>query len=267
MLHAPKPHRQQKTKIIGAVSLLLVLAVMAVGCSERTNEPTDTAAVIDNLQTTNTQLEASLLAKTLELRTLSDDMLELKSENDQLRREMSLPAPEIATLPVSANPLLTHAIAVAGHLKNQNMASLRAHIHPTKGVRLSPYPHVDMDQDLVFTASQISTALSSNILYTWGSFDGTGDPIQLSFLQYLNRFIYNHDFLDAHVIGQNRIIGLGNTPSNLETVYPDANYVDFHFYGFHMMFDGMDWSSLRLVFEKVGGTWYLVGIVHGEWTI
>jgi hypothetical protein len=29
----------------------------------------------------------------------------------------------------------------------------------------------------------------------------------------------------------------------------------------------MDWRSLRLVFEEQGGSWYLVGIVHDQWTI
>jgi hypothetical protein len=29
----------------------------------------------------------------------------------------------------------------------------------------------------------------------------------------------------------------------------------------------MDWQSLRLVFEETAGNWYLVGIVHDQWTI
>jgi hypothetical protein len=29
----------------------------------------------------------------------------------------------------------------------------------------------------------------------------------------------------------------------------------------------MDWRSLRLFLEQKDGTWYLVGIVHGQWTI
>jgi hypothetical protein len=29
----------------------------------------------------------------------------------------------------------------------------------------------------------------------------------------------------------------------------------------------MNWASLRLVFERSGNKWYLVGISHDEWTI
>jgi UDP-N-acetyl-2-amino-2-deoxyglucuronate dehydrogenase len=31
--------------------------------------------------------------------------------------------------------------------------------------------------------------------------------------------------------------------------------------------EGMDWRSLRLVFEKKNDIWYLVGIIHDQWTI
>jgi (p)ppGpp synthase/HD superfamily hydrolase len=29
----------------------------------------------------------------------------------------------------------------------------------------------------------------------------------------------------------------------------------------------MDWRSLRLVFEKKDDIWYIVGIIHDQWTI
>jgi len=29
----------------------------------------------------------------------------------------------------------------------------------------------------------------------------------------------------------------------------------------------MDWRSLKLVFKEKDGNWYLVGVVHDEWTI
>ena len=32
-------------------------------------------------------------------------------------------------------------------------------------------------------------------------------------------------------------------------------------------FDGMDWKSLRLVFQEKDNIWYLVGIIHDGWTI
>jgi hypothetical protein len=43
--------------------------------------------------------------------------------------------------------------------------------------------------------------------------------------------------------------------------------VEYHFSGFDKKFEGMDWASLKLVFENSNNEWYLVGIVHDQWTI
>jgi hypothetical protein len=69
------------------------------------------------------------------------------------------------------------------------------------------------------------------------------------------------------MIGNNIVIGKGNTLENIHEVYPDGVFVEFHFTGFNEQYDGMDWKSLRLVFEQDGGSWRLVGIVHDQWTI
>ena len=43
--------------------------------------------------------------------------------------------------------------------------------------------------------------------------------------------------------------------------------MEYHFPGIDPKFEGMDWRSLRLVFEQKNCTWYLVGIIHAQWTI
>jgi hypothetical protein len=50
-------------------------------------------------------------------------------------------------------------------------------------------------------------------------------------------------------------------------VYPDATVVEFHFPGFEEKYEGMDWKSLRVVVEKLDNKWYVVGIIHDQWTI
>ena len=98
-------------------------------------------------------------------------------------------------------------------------------------------------------------------------FDGSGEPINLTFEAYFERFIYDADFARPHAIGYNEIIGAGNTINNIAEVYPNAVTIEYHFEGFDPTFAGLDWRSLRLVLEGKEGTWYLVGIVHDEWTI
>jgi len=158
-------------------------------------------------------------------------------------------------------------------LKHRDSMTLSRLVHPGKGVRFSPYAYVRTEpgppgaQDLVFSASQLGALFAGPTVYHWGWFDGSGLPIELTFEAYLKRFIYDVDFARPHVVGYGEIIGHGNTINNVATVYSNAVFVEYHFEGFDPQFKGFDWKSLRLVFEEEGGIWYLVGVIHDEWTI
>jgi hypothetical protein len=158
-------------------------------------------------------------------------------------------------------------------IRDHNLAKLAGLIHPVKGVTFSPYAYVRPLQgapgeaDLVFSRSQLESLWSDPTVYVWGTFDGSGEPIELSFREYYERFIYDADFAQPDVIGYDVVVGQGNTISNIATVYPNAVLVEYHFEGFDPEYAGMDWRSLRLVIEEYEGSWYLLGIVHDEWTI
>jgi hypothetical protein len=158
-------------------------------------------------------------------------------------------------------------------LKNRDLERLSSYVHPEMGVRFSPYPYVRAEQeppdnrDLVFSADHIWNFFSDLALYHWGWFDGSGDPIESTFEGYWDRFIYDVDFARPHVVGYDEFIGWGNTVNNIPEIYPDAVIVEYHFEGFDPDYAGLDWKSLRLVLEERDGEWYLVGIVHAEWTI
>lgn len=140
-------------------------------------------------------------------------------------------------------------------------------VHPEKGVRFTPYAYVDEKTDLVFSADEIRNMASDTEKYVWGSYDGSGDPIELSFNDYVSRFVYDAEFIHAEQTGYNKILGQGNSINNSFEFYRNAIIVEYHFSGFDPRYEGMDWRSLRLVFEKAGDTWYLVGVIHDEWTI
>ncbi len=152
-------------------------------------------------------------------------------------------------------------------IKNRDMVTLAASTHPQKGVRFSPYTFVDTANDLVFSAADLPAAMNDPTVFTWGAFDGSGEPIEMTFAEYWARFVYDADFARPEIIGFNQIVGHGNTINNIAEVYPGAVVVEYHFSGFDPQYDGMDWRSLRLVLEPFDGAWMLVGIVHDEWTI
>lgn len=163
--------------------------------------------------------------------------------------------------------LLSTTINVLELLKNKDMDALSSLVHPTQGVRFSPYGYVDTDNHLVFTAEEVADLVDDSGIYTWGSYDGSGEAIELDFNEYYDEFIFDEDFASPQIIGNNVRIGQGNTLENIEEVYPEGRFIELHFEEIDPQYEGMDWRSLRLVFETVDGNWYLVGIVHDEWTI
>ena len=154
-------------------------------------------------------------------------------------------------------------------LKDGDMGVLSGLVHPVKGLRFSPYATVQTGAggDLIFTASQVKGLMADTTVFHWGVYDGSGNPIDLTFRQYYAEFVYGADFARPDVVGFDQVVGQGNSIDNIATTYPNGVMVEYHFEGFDPQYAGMDWQSLRLVFEEQGGTWYLVGIVHDQWTI
>lgn len=149
----------------------------------------------------------------------------------------------------------------------QDFSALAGFVHPDRGVRFTPYAYVDPEHDLVFTAAAVAAAPADSRVYTWGAWDGSGEPMDLTFLEYFARFVYDEDYLNAEKVGVNEFFGQGNSINNAPDVYPEATIIEYHFSGFNPDYGGMDWRSLRLVLELVDGRWVLIGVIHAEWTI
>jgi hypothetical protein len=151
-------------------------------------------------------------------------------------------------------------------LKNKDFNTFATYVHPTLGVRFSPYAFVDTASDLTFQANDLLSKISLKKKIHWGPYSAGEEEIMMTVEQYFARFIYNADFLNAEKSSLNEMIGGGTTTNNLVETYKNCPFTESYFSGFEKKFDGMDWCSLRLVFKKHEGKYYLVGIVHDEWT-
>lgn len=236
-----------RPKSLLIVTCVIILSIALSGC------------------TASTPTNGSIDALKAEIQTKEDTINVLMSEKEALSTEVSDLKAQINSLQSSS--VLSTAMTVIEILQDKDMVNLSSYVHPNKGVRFTPYSYVDLQGDLVFTSQQIIPLLQSSQIYTWGEFDGTGDPIQLNVSDYYDKFVYDEDFANPHMIGNNVEIGTGNSINNIAQAYPIGIFVEFHFTGFDPQYEGMDWRSLRLVFEEVNGSWYLVGIVHNQWTI
>lgn len=153
-------------------------------------------------------------------------------------------------------------------IKEKNYVSFAENIHPVSGLRFSPYGYIDSSKDVRLTKDRfLSLVKNKRQKLAWGSYDGSGESILLTLEEYFKEFVYDVDFVNPEKLATNKMIGLGNSPNNLESIYPGFPFTESHFSGFDKKYEGMDWRSLRLVFKKEGDHYYLVAIIHDQWTI
>lgn len=178
----------------------------------------------------------------------------------------SQPAPSAP--PANDNfPLLNTACVINQALRQRDYATVAKYVHPERGVTFTPYSTVNFDSDLSFKAAQIQGLTKDQTVYSWGFEDGRGDPIKMTMEQYFARYVYDTDYTHASMIGVDQIVTTGNALENLTEEYPGCRFVDFCLPSADPANDGLDWRSLKLVFQMEDTGWFLVGIVHGEWTV
>lgn len=162
--------------------------------------------------------------------------------------------------------LLERASQVLEALKQEDYSALSQLVHPRRGVTLTPYSTVDHSCDNVLSQDQVAGLAEDTQLYTWGLAVGSGSPIRCTSKDYFARYVFNADYTEAPQVGIDTVLISGNALENVADAYPNGRFVEYHFPGIDPALEGFDWCSLKLVFEIWNNDWYLVGIIHGEWT-
>ena len=222
--------------------VIIAVSFFAPGCKDKSAKNTESTTA-DTTRTTNPMADSLQKAKAIQ------DSIQFVLRKDSILKKMT------------QNILTT--------LKNKNYSAFVNYIDPVEGIRFSPYAYIDTVNHIRFSRSafiaQVNKADSD--MKTWGEFDGTGDPIRMTLNNYMRRFVYDVDFVKPEKSSINEFIGSGNSLNNLLTVYRNSDFTESHFSGFDPKYGGMDWKTLRLVFKERNKRFYLVGIVHDEWTI
>ncbi|WNS41108.1 hypothetical protein [Paenibacillus sp. MMS20-IR301] len=163
---------------------------------------------------------------------------------------------------------LEAAATVVKALKNGNMETLAAWAHKDRGVRFSPYAYVQTERDIVLSRDELAGAMKDPLKRNWGESAGSGESMTLTFADYYKQYVYDVDFAGLAEILLNESTSHGTTINNVNEVYPKAthDYVEYYIKGIDPAAEGMDWRSLRLVFEKNGQDPILVAIIHDQWT-
>lgn len=195
------------------------------------------------------------------------------SQNDSLSSSDSSNAPvdSVQTSPTRLSntdsiSILRYSQSVLNAIKQGDINQLATYVHPTEGVRLSPYGYIDVKNDRKLSSDELVDRYNSNNIYLWGYFDGTGFGIKLTCKEYFHRFVYDVDFENQSTTSLNECKVGGNSQNNLSEIYQGLNFVEYFYPGTKKM-ENMDWKVLRLVYKMYNSQFYLVGIVHDEWTI
>ena len=151
-------------------------------------------------------------------------------------------------------------------LKAEDYTGLSALIHPEKGLTLTPFSTVSAEYDRTLSSQEVSVLSEDEETYVWGVMDGSGMPIRSTCDAYFDRFVFNADYTQAPEVGIDTVLMSGNALENVADAYPQARFVDYSFPGIAPEKNGYDWCSLKLVFEPWQNNWYLVGLIHSEWT-
>lgn len=165
---------------------------------------------------------------------------------------------------VAQRTIAERARTAVDALRRRDMRQLTRLVHPTRGVRFSPYPSVS-SSDAVLMRAELATAWRAPRPDVWGETEA--GEINLTFQQYFSEYVYDRDFARIGQVSYNRPRNHGNNRNMLRENYPRAILVQYHVPGRDSGADGMDWKSLWLVFERRGSEWFIVGIAHDEWGI
>ena len=150
-------------------------------------------------------------------------------------------------------------------IKKRDINALSKYAHPKKGIMFSPYSDLKNNDNQIIEKKELVKIYEKNEELVWGEYDGTGARILLTFDNYFDRFIYDEDFIEYEP-NYDSIMGTGNAIENMNSVFPYARSVEYYTPGTEE-YAYMDWKSLRLLYEIYRGKYYLVAVVHNEWTI
>ena len=210
---------------------------------------------------------ATLASSSLLLLTLTATGCQSASETSEaiVSQPTSISSTPTST-DISQQTLRQQALRIQHALANKDFSRIANDIHPTRGVRFSMYAYVRPESDKVFSRAQYAQYLQqSDIRFTWGKKDGTGDMLITTLPIYLDTWVNGQTFNNA-AIHVNYLTNNGNSINNLKQIYQKSDVVEFYAKGTEK-YAGMDWRVLRLVFDEYQGKRYLVAIINDQWTV
>lgn len=152
----------------------------------------------------------------------------------------------------------TLAKYVMNGISNVNWTAVAAVTHPDHPVVISPTVNVDANS-VAINGRQLKKLYKTDSMIVWTRKTASGEPINLQFKKYVDQYIWDHNYLEAE-LHVNKFISRGPTANTLKEFFSGAEVVE----AFVQKEDELNWQALNLIFRKVEGKYFLVGLVHDQ---
>jgi hypothetical protein len=143
-------------------------------------------------------------------------------------------------------------------LKDKNWLAISALTHEDLPVHISPKVHLDSNT-FSLNGKLFSKLELTKEMITWYEVMASGDPLELNFEDYWNQYVWNKDYTKAS-LSFNKIENRSSIENNLESYFPDAEFIEAHLKGDQEL----SWQSLILVLKKYENKYYLIGLIHDQ---
>ncbi len=130
----------------------------------------------------------------------------------------------------------------------------------------SPYNNINTWNKKISKEDIKNLFLDTQVINRW-DYDWSWEPINLTFKEYFNQFVYDVDFSIAPEKIINKVVQRWNIINNIKDFYPNSQTIEYYFSWFDSQYEWIDRRSLTLIFNKVWNNLYLIGISHWQRTI
>jgi len=111
-------------------------------------------------------------------------------------------------------------------LKFKNFNLLSEYVHPTKGIRFSPYSYI-LSSDMILKQSDIKKINNNHKKFDWGMKSSNMEQINLTFDNYFDRYVYNFDFANANQIIFQNITDSLDRVDNIKSFYANSYIMEY----------------------------------------
>ncbi len=189
-----------------------------------------------------------------------------KADNAKTENTTSKPTEPIEGRLENTNPaLLAFSEQVMACLKKKDWVELAKYTSSKEQILFYPYGFIDTSIAKSFAPNLLAMVEESGKKVYWANYDGSGEPMDLTVKNYVKQYINDKDYVKADTIRANKMVEIGNSPNNIDKVFKNAEYVEYFVKGTGATAEH-NWSSLRLVYRKTGEHYFLIGVIHNQWT-